>query len=173
MSERAPGGAPGIAVGARVRERVMRGCRPPREGKVTIPTDGRGHVFVRWDEGAALWYSPADLEVIAPSVPVSTAPADLWDHPVTMTTEWVRAPERELAPGIVQSDDTCDGLPRLADTRMPTRAARRWTGYAAYHAAYPHITPEQYERAACFEAGRRWEKARRRAKKAKGKDHAK
>lgn len=141
-------------VGTRVRERAGLAEYPPRTGTVRgVFGDQATWITVHWDgaeEGAGTTYQypTMDLERIDLS----------------------RAPERVLAPGIVQSDDTCDGKPRLADTRMPTDTARSWPDFEAYHRAYPHITPEQYERAACFEAGRRWAKERRKAKRQRKED---
>ena len=90
--------------------------------------------------------------------------------------EYVSAPIRTLAPGIEQSDDTCDGRPRIAGTRIPTRQAvtRRRVlladGAAADGIAGPvadhfGVGPVAVQVAVAFEAGRAWERARRAARK--------
>jgi uncharacterized protein (DUF433 family) len=145
----------GIAVGTRVRKRSdLSGWFITSVGTVEGITSDRGNqVLVHWDG-----HLEPDWELVGWLEPVKElAPPDP-----------PRAPERILAPGIVQSDGTCDGKPRLAGTRMPTDTARSWPDYETYLRAYPHIRQEQYERAACFEAGVRWAKERRKAKKAKG-----
>ena len=164
MSEQAPGGAPGIAVGARVREREWRAERPPREGLVVeYPQPYPELVAVWWDDlrlpNCVPEKVPCDeLEVIAPPD---------------------RAPERELAPGIVQSDDTCDGKPRIDGTRLRCDAMYAYwrrevaeghgpgTALRRVAADY-HTTPEAVQNAVIWQAAVRYTKERRKAKKAKG-----
>lgn len=155
MSEQATGAA--FPVGTRVKYRArlvnLRGWEWGADGVGVVQDNSMGwdgkHVLVRWGDREPEWEEVANLEAATPPEPP-------------------RAPERVLAPGIVQSDDTCDGRPRLAGTRMPTDTARSRPDFEAYHRAYPHIRQEQYERAACFEAGVRWAKERRKAKRKEG-----
>lgn len=149
MSEQTTGAA--FPVGARVRERDWPKDRLlPREGVVVLSYGDTSDMWVRWDgEREPDTVFPESLEALTPPDPP-------------------RAAERVLAPGIVVSADTCDGKPRLAGSRMPTDTARSWPDFEAYRRAYPHIRQEQYERAACFEAGRRWAKERRKAKRKGG-----
>lgn len=136
-----------LTVGARVRQRAG-----TRTGTVTEsqPRDVR----VRWDgDGGSLsWsYLPDDLVVIAPPE---------------------RAPERVLAPGIVSSADTCDGKPRIAGTGVRTDGIY-WTWKSGMSVekiptAYgTPLTADQVGDAVTFEAGRSYERERRRARKEK------
>ena len=96
-----------------------------------------------------------------------------WQADAAPEPEYVRAPVRTLAPGIEQSDDTCDGKPRLAGTRFRTDAVRGVGDYGAWArarenlVAYPHIDERQFAVAVAFEAGRSWERERRAARKRK------
>lgn len=86
MSEQATVAA--FPVGTRVR--VMRTNRPAREGVVVMlltRQDGEVAIEVRGQNGFVGWYRATELERDDPP----------------------RAPEHVLAPGIVISDDTCDG----------------------------------------------------------------
>ena len=185
----------GLQVGMRVRERDVRADgRPQRRGTVV------GHdseepfvVYVWWDGNRA----PVDLpekiwpdclfviESVPTSIPehdsprVSTATGGIWDGPVTVTTEYVRAPERELAPGIVVSADTCDGKPRIQDTRLRCDAMYSYWQREVAEGKSPGdamvkvgtdygVAPGDVETAVLFHAGVRWAKERRKAKK-KGK----
>jgi uncharacterized protein (DUF433 family) len=111
---------------------------------------------------------------------VSTATGGIWDGPVTVTTEYVRAPERVLAPNIVLSPD---GMPVILGTGITTFSIyREWKlchypngdnkTMEAIADDYGACAWEVHE-AIGFEAGVRWAKERRKAKKAKGEDHAK
>jgi uncharacterized protein (DUF433 family) len=148
MSEQATAAA--FPAGTRVRSRDL----PVKYGEV-VPSQGEhGQVVVRWDGGATCWHSSTYLEVV--SLPSPDPP---------------RAPERVLAPGIVQSDDTCDGKPRMEGTRVRCDSVYGWwTAGEPMSEIQRHFstrTLETYELAAAvaFEAGRRWEKERRKAKR--------
>ena len=142
--------ARGIAVGARVRYQGVQDV-----GTVTS-TDGK-RAMVRWDHGITSDRWITNLVLV-------DAPPD-------------RAPERVLSPNIVQSPD---GMPVILGTGITTFSIyREWKlchypngdnkTMEAIADDYGACAWEVHE-AIAFEAGVRWAKERRKAKKAKGKD---
>jgi uncharacterized protein (DUF433 family) len=156
MSEQATAAA--FPVGTRVRKRSdLSGWFSTSVGTVAgITSDSGNQVLVHWDG-----HPQPDWEPVG------------WLEPVTelASPDPPRAPERVLAPGIVQSDDTCDGKPRMEGTRVRCDSVYGWwTAGEPMSEIQRHFstrTLETYELAAAvaFEAGRRWEKERRKAKR--------
>jgi uncharacterized protein (DUF433 family) len=148
MSEQAMAAFP---VGTRVRERNNLPGSPMRQGVVEA-VDQLGTAFVRCDDCYGFWRDMSALERI-----------DTPDPP--------RAPERVLAPGIVQSDDTCDGKPRLAGTRVRTDSVDGWwrshtpIAEIASHFSTRPLAIDELQAAIAFEAGRAWQRERRKAKR--------